>query len=142
MSRYQAPPPQFGGGAPSIWDTAKKFAMQKGMQAAASGMGGPQGALAGEFLRMASPALGFAGGGKAPLGGGQTKKGLEEARQMGALTQAEFLKAMAHGGYLNKGGKVAMGPLASLSYKNAGGEVYERKYHNPLAGGSSDSKEK
>lgn len=41
-----------------------------------------------------------------PLGGGQTKEGLMEARRLGALTQEEFLKAMAHAGYLNEGGTV------------------------------------
>ena len=76
-----------------------------------------------------------------PIGGGQTKQGLMEARQLGALTQAEFLKAMAHAGYKAGGGKVNMGPLAATRYKMMaeGGEVheYEKKYHNPLAGGSS-----
>ena len=75
-----------------------------------------------------------------PIGGGQTKAGLEEARRLGALTQAEFLKAMAHGGYMKGGGKVSMGPLAGMKYKTSDGtnsHEYERKYHNPLSGGTS-----
>ena len=76
-----------------------------------------------------------------PIGGGQTKQGLMEARQLGALTQAEFLKAMAHAGYKAGGGKVNMGPLAATRYKMMaeGGEVheYEKKYHNPLSGGTT-----
>lgn len=140
MAINYAPPPQIGGGRPSVWDLGKKFAMNKALTAAATA-GGPQGAAAMEAFNAVRPALGFQSGGKAPLGGGQTKEALQQARSLGALTQAEFLKAMAHGGYMNKGGKVACGPLAAMSYKSEGGEVWERKYHNPLAGGSS-SKEK
>ena len=54
------------------------------------------------MLPMAAQAYRNMGG---PLGGGQTKEGLMEARRLGALTQEEFLKAMKHGNYLNAGGK-------------------------------------
>ena len=68
---------------------------------------------------------------RAPLGGGQTKKALEDARRIGALTQEEFLKAMAHGGYLNFGGKVS-----GVKYKATGGEITreaEVKFHGPIS---------
>ena len=71
-----------------------------------------------------------------PIGGGLKKSELMEARQMGALSQKEFLKAMEHGGYLKN-----PGPLAGVKYKQTGGKVThesEIKYHNPLAGGGSD----
>ena len=66
-----------------------------------------------------------------PIGGGQSKEALKEARSLGALTQAEFLKAMAHGNHLARGGKPNCGPLASVQYKNEGGEVWTRNYHDP-----------
>ena len=49
-----------------------------------------------------------------PIGGGQTKEGLKEARALGALTREEYLKAMSHAGYKNRGGPI---------YMNEGGKV-------------------
>lgn len=69
-----------------------------------------------------------------PLGGGQTESALKEARQLGALSQKEFLKAMEHGGYLK-----GSGPLAGVKYKQQGGKITneaEVKFHNPLMGKS------
>ena len=125
MSRYKAPPAQVmqkQGLVDLLGPLAAKYAINAAI---------PGGGFAADAATAAVPALFNKGGMAGPLGGGQTKEALKEARSMGALTQAEFLKAMAHGGYMNKGGKVACGPLASVSYKSEGGEVWERKYHDP-----------
>ena len=80
-------------------DFAKSKALTAGLEAAF-----PGGGLAKEAGEAILPA--FLAGGGAPLGGGQSREGLIQARQLGALTQAEFLKAMAHAGYKDEGGEV------------------------------------
>ena len=87
-------------------------------------------------LGAAAFRAGGGGVGSAPLGGGQTKDALLQARQVGALTQEEFLKAMAHGGHLNFGGSVA-----GVKYKATGGDVTkeaEVKFHGPLKPSSGE----
>ena len=81
-------------------DFAKSKALSAGLEAAF-----PGGGLAKEGAEAILPAF-FQQGGRAPLGGGQSKEGLMQARQLGALSQQEFLEAMKHAGYLNEGGKV------------------------------------
>jgi len=79
-------------------DFAKSKALTAGLEAAFPGSG---------FAKEAGEAIlpAFLAGGGAPLGGGQSKEGLMQARQLGALTQEEFLQAMKHAGYLEKGGE-------------------------------------
>ena len=99
---------------------------------------GQQQQVARAFAPLGAAAFRAGGGGvgSAPLGGGQTKDALLQARQVGALTQEEFLKAMAHGGHLNFGGSVA-----GVKYKATGGDVTkeaEVKFHGPLKPGSGE----
>ena len=84
----------------ALTDFAKSKALSAGLEAAF-----PGGGLVKEGAEAVLPSF-FNQGGRAPLGGGQSKEGLMQARQMGALTQEEFLKAMQHAGYLNEGGQV------------------------------------
>ena len=63
-----------------------------------------------------------------PLGGGQTKEGLMEARRLGALTQEEFLKAMKHGNYLNMGGKPAWYMDKELDAELRKGDITKAKH--------------
>lgn len=83
----------------ALTDFAKSKALSAGLEAAF-----PGGGIAKEAAEAVAPTF-FQQGGRAPLGGGQSKEGLMQARQVGALTQEEFLKAMAHAGYMNKGGE-------------------------------------
>ena len=81
-------------------DVVKNKAITTGLEMAFPGSG-----FASEVVKEAVPMM-FQQGGRAPLGGGQSKEGLMQARQLGALSQKEFLEAMKHAGYLEKGGDV------------------------------------
>ena len=93
----------------------------------------PGGGIAKEAATAVAPSLipRFNMGG--PLGGNQTKEGLMEARKLGALTQDEYLKAMAHAGYLNKGGGIHIKPenkgkfTAKAKGAGMGVQAYARK---------------
>ena len=82
----------------ALTDFGKSKALSAGLEAAF-----PGGGIAAEAAQEVIPTFFQAGG---PIGGGQTKEGLMEARQLGALSQKEFLEAMKHAGYLEEGGKV------------------------------------
>lgn len=85
----------------ALGDFAKGKALSAGLEAAFPGSG-----LAKEAGEAVLPTLLNKGGPAAPLGGGQSKESLLQARQLGALSQEEFLRAMAHAGYMEGGGKV------------------------------------
>ena len=82
------------------------------------------------MLPLAAQAYRNMGG---PLGGGQTKEGLKEARRLGALTQKEYLEAMRHGNYLNEGGGIHIKPenkgkfTAKAKAAGMGVQEYARK---------------
>ena len=95
----------------ALTDFAKSKALSAGLEAAF-----PGGGLVKEGAEAVLPSF-FQQGGRAPLGGGQSKEGLMQARQLGALSQEEFLAAMKHAGYLEKGGE-AKPSIWSKIWKN------------------------
>ena len=106
--------------------------LQNSMSAVKQGLStqGGQQQLQRAMLPLAAQAYRNMGG---PLGGGQTKEGLKEARALGALSQAEYLKAMKHAGYLNEGGGIHIKPenkgkfTAKASAKGKGVQEYARQ---------------
>ena len=141
------------GGKVPWWKQAARYAWGTGREGERA-----RGAMQGDRDPKTGSAINRQGGG--PIGGGQTKEGLMQARQMGALTQDEFLKAMSHAGYLKSSmgqkptykemGGMTPGPLgmtdmlaagkgkdvSKVKYKKTGGQVsdeMEISYHAPLA---------
>lgn len=101
----------------ALADFGKKKALMAGLEAAFPGS-----SIATEAGEAVLPTLFQKGG---PVGGGQTAEALKEARALGALTREEYLKAMAHGGYMEKGGKVEKKPWWKAAAEYAWGKNRE-----------------
>ena len=101
----------------ALMDFGKGKALSYGLDMMFPGSG-----IAREAAGAVAPSF-FAGGGMAgPLGGGMTESQLKEARSLGALSQAEYLKAMAHAGalkpqYKQGGGMMSSGMPADVGMK-------------------------
>ena len=115
--------------------TLGNFAMNKGLQYGIEAAV-PGGGIAAEAAQDCSPRHGtvrFNMGGKAPLGGGlRSAAELQQARQLGALSQKEYLEALKHMSgkpmqYKNMGGPMHQMPdgsmMAGASHYNEGGET-------------------
>ena len=117
----------------ALGDFAKSKALSAGLEAAF-----PGGGLAKEAAEAVVPTFLAAGG--APLGGGQSKEGLMQARQLGALSQEEFLAAMKHAGYLEEGGKVPWWKKAAeYVWKNENQEKKQQKAKKKFSKGDVGS---
>ena len=103
------------------------YAVNKGLEHGLNAYAPGAGTIAGGAIREVAPSLvpRFNMGGKAPLGGGlRSAAELQQARQLGALSQKEYLEALKH-----MSGK-------PMQYKNMGGPMHQMPDGSMMAGAS------